>query len=300
MITLQQNIETLFDNPDEYNKEKFSKIASELIDNLNSGTIRAAEPSQNGEWKVNIWVKKGILLLFRHGQLIDMSLGDTPIKKKIKKIMFGMLSDMTIGTYFPYFDKNYLPVHPFNIKNKVRIVPGGSSIRTGCYVAEGVICMPPMYINIGSYVDSGTMIDSHALVGTCAQVGKNVHVSAAAQIGGVLEPPGARPVIIEDNVMIGGNCGIYEGTLVRKRAVFGSGVILTASTKVFDLVNEKIIKSENGKPLEIPEGAVLVPGSRTVDTPFAKQHGLSIASPLIIKYRDEKTDARTALEESLR
>jgi 2,3,4,5-tetrahydropyridine-2,6-dicarboxylate N-succinyltransferase len=278
MKTLQQEIETLFDNPSYFNQENFSKIAKELIENLNLGILRAAEPSTNGEWKVNIWVKKGILLLFRYGKLVDM----------------------TFGGSFPYFDKDTLPVHPFSINNNVRIVPGGSSVRTGCYIADGVICMPPMYINIGSYIDSGTMIDSHALVGTCAQVGKNVHLSAASQIGGVLEPPGARPVIVEDNVMIGGNCGVYEGTLIRKRVVLGSGVILTASTKVFDLVNERILKSEDGKPLEIPEAAVLVPGSRTVNTPFAKEQGLSIASPLIIKYRDEKTDARTALEESLR
>jgi 2,3,4,5-tetrahydropyridine-2,6-dicarboxylate N-succinyltransferase len=278
MNTLQNEIEQIFDSHSEFNQEKFSEIATDLIEKLNIGVIRAAEPTENGEWKVNIWVKKGILLLFRYGRLVAMN----------------------NESGFPYFDKDTIPVHSFNIKNNVRIVPGGSSIRSGCYVAEGVICMPPMYINIGSYVDTGTMIDSHALVGTCAQIGKNVHLSAASQIGGVLEPPGARPVIVEDNVMIGGNCGVYEGTMLRKRVVLGSGVILTASTKVFDLVNEKILKSEIGKPLEIPEGAVLVPGSRTVDTPFAKKQGLSIASPLIIKYRDEKTDARTALEESLR
>ncbi len=207
---------------------------------------------------------------------------------------------MSLNENFRYFDKDSLSLKPVEIENSIRLVPGGSSIRTGSYVAKGVICMPPMYINIGAYVDEGTMIDSHALVGTCAQVGKGVHLSAASQLGGVLEPPGARPVIIEDNVMIGGNCGVYEGVIIRKNAVLGSGVILNSSTKVFDLVNEKLLKSDSGIPLEIPEGAVVIPGSRSVDSEFGKKFGLSISAPMIVKYRDAKTDARTALEQALR
>lgn len=249
-----------------------------FLNALNAGDIRAAEPDGNGSWKVNQWIKHGILILFKHGKLKNMS----------------------IDADFKFYDKHTLPLKPISEKSNIRLVPGGSSIRTGSFVAEGVICMPPMYINIGAYVDSGSMIDSHALVGTCAQIGKNVHLSAAAQIGGVLEPAGARPVIIEDNVMVGGNCGVYEGVLIRKRAVLGSGVILNASTRVYDLVNEKIIKSDDNNPLEIPEGAVVVPGSRAINSEFGKEYGLSVATPLIVKYRDEKTDARTALNDFLR
>lgn len=277
-MDLREKIEAVYSGSLTPDTKMIEDISQELISKLNKGEIRAAEPDKDGSWIVNIWIKKGILLLFKHGILCE--------------------TDSTGG--FSFFDKNTLPLHPFSIKDNVRIVPGGSSVRTGCYVAEGVICMPPMYINIGSYVDEGTMVDSHALVGTCAQIGKRVHLSAASQIGGVLEPPGARPVIVEDDVMIGGNCGIYEGTLIRKRAVLGSGVILTSSTRVYDLVNERIIKSQPGIPLEIPEAAVVVPGNRSVNTPFAKEHGLSIASPLIIKYRDAKTDVKTALEDTLR
>jgi 2,3,4,5-tetrahydropyridine-2,6-dicarboxylate N-succinyltransferase len=201
---------------------------------------------------------------------------------------------------FRFYDKYTLPVRPSSINDSIRIVPGGSTIRTGCYVAPGVICMPPMYINIGSYVDAGTMVDSHALVGTCAQIGQRVHISAAAQIGGVLEPAGARPVIIEDDVMIGGNCGVYEGVMIRRRAVLGSGVILNASTPVYDVVHERVLRSTADQPLEIPEGAVVVAGARAVSSEFGRSHGLSVSTPLIVKYRDEKTDARTALEDSLR
>lgn len=249
----------------------------ELIDGLNRGTIRSAEPLADGTWQVNTWVKQGILVAFRLGRLIDMS--DGP---------------------FRFYDKDTLPVRPASVDDAIRIVPGGSTIRTGCYVAPGVICMPPMYINIGSYVDVGTMVDSHALVGTCAQIGKRVHISAAAQIGGVLEPAGARPVIIEDDVMIGGNCGVYEGVMIRRRAVLGSGVILNASTPVYDLVHERVLRSTADQPLEIPEGAVVVAGARAVSSEFGRANGLSVSTPLIVKYRDEKTDARTALEESLR
>ncbi len=277
-MDLREKIEAVYSGSLTPDTKMIEDISLELISKLNKGEIRAAEPDKDGSWIVNIWIKKGILLLFKHGILCE---------------------NESVGG-FKFYDKNTLPLHPFSIKDNVRIVPGGSSVRTGCYVAEGVICMPPMYINIGSYVDEGTMVDSHALVGTCAQIGKRVHLSAASQIGGVLEPPGARPVIVEDDVMIGGNCGIYEGTLIRKRAVLGSGVILTSSTRVYDLVNERIIKSLPGIPLEIPEAAVVVPGNRSVNTPFAKENGLSIASPLIIKYRDAKTDVKTALEDTLR
>lgn len=270
-------IEEISQSGREINLQELEYIAKELLEQLNAGTIRSAEPNPDGTWKVNIWIKQGILLLFKYGVMEDMSRGG-----------------------FRFFDKNTIPLHDFELNDGVRIVPGGSSVRTGAYVAPGVICMPPMYINIGSYVDEGTMIDSHALVGTCAQVGKRVHVSAAAQIGGVLEPAGMRPVIIEDDVLIGGNCGIYEGTLVRKRAVLASGVILTGSTKVFDLVNQRIISSGSGNPLEIPEGAVVVSGSRAIQSQFGKENGLSLYSPMIIKYRDAKTDAKTSLEEALR
>ena len=267
-----------FYNSNSNDRNTALSIGSELIDGLNKCTIRSAEPDDNGKWKVNIWVKKGILLIFK----------------------FGVLSDMSINDSFKFFDKDNLPLRPIDIDDNIRLVPGGSTIRTGAYVAKGVICMPPMYINIGSYVDENTMIDSHALVGTCAQLGKRIHLSAASQIGGVLEPAGARPVIVEDDVLIGGNCGVYEGTLIRKRAVLGSGVILTASTKVFDLVNETILKADLENPLEIPEGAVVVPGSRAINSEFGIKNQLSIASPMIIKYRDEKTNARTALEDALR
>lgn len=277
-MDFQSRITEIYNNNETIHDTELDVISTFLLSGLNRGEIRAAEPGEGGKWKVNIWVKQGILLLFR----------------------FGRLTEMSIDSHFSYFDKHTLPLRPMTLNDGVRMVPGGSSIRTGCYVAKGVICMPPMYINIGSYVDEGSMIDSHALVGTCAQIGKRVHVSAAAQVGGVLEPPGARPVIIEDEVLVGGNCGIYEGTLIRRRAVLGSGVILTSSTRVYDLVNERILKSTPDSPLEIPEAAVLIPGSRALNTPFGKEHGLSISTPMIIKYRDEKTDAKTALETSLR
>lgn len=201
---------------------------------------------------------------------------------------------------FSFFDKDTIPLQKFQLNQGVRIVPGGSAIRNGAFIAKGVICMPPMYINIGAYIDEGTMIDSHALVGTCAQIGKNVHISAASQIGGVLEPPGASPVIIEDNVMIGGNSGIYEGIIVRKNAVIATGTIINASTKVYDIINNTILQSTSNKNLEIPENAVVVPGSRKINGDFALENGLSIATPLIIKYRDNKTSAKVALEDALR
>jgi 2,3,4,5-tetrahydropyridine-2-carboxylate N-succinyltransferase len=276
MNDLQIKIETLF-NQSDYDIDEARSITNELVEKLNNGSLRAAEQLPDGSWQANTWVKKGILLLFRIGEL--------------KEYQSGL---------FNFFDKDTLPLHPLSLEDKVRLVPGGSSIRNGAYVAQSVVCMPPMYINIGAYVDENTMIDSHALVGSCAQVGKRVHISAASQIGGVLEPPGALPVIIEDDVLIGGNCGVYEGIIIKKRAVLGSGVILTSSTPVYDLVNETIIRKESDKPLEIPENAVVVAGSRPVKTEFGKANGISIYTPVIIKYRDEKTDARTALEYDLR
>ncbi|HCN06180.1 MAG TPA: 2,3,4,5-tetrahydropyridine-2,6-dicarboxylate N-succinyltransferase [Bacteroidetes bacterium] len=251
---------------------------SAFLEGLNNGTIRAAERQDDGTWTVNTWVKEGILLLFRKGRLVDMSEGEN----------------------FSFFDKDTIPTKTLTVEDNVRIVPGGSTIRTGAYLAHGVICMPPMYVNIGAYVDEGTMIDSHALVGTCAQIGMRVHISAAAQIGGVLEPAGARPVVIENDVLIGGNCGVYEGVMIRERAVLGSGVIVNASTPVYDLVHGTILRSTAESPLEIPAGAVVVAGARAITSDFGRQHGLSVSTPLIVKYRDEKTDARTALEDALR
>jgi 2,3,4,5-tetrahydropyridine-2-carboxylate N-succinyltransferase len=278
MHHLQSSIETLIGSSVENLKAQNNlSVLEDFLHALNAGTIRAATCDESGTWTVHQWVKQGILMLFKIGVLEDMSIS-------------GM----------SFFDKHTIPLKEMSISDNVRLVPGGSAIRTGAYIAPGVICMPPMYINIGAYVDSGTMVDSHALVGTCAQIGKNVHISAAAQIGGVLEPAGARPVIIEDNVMIGGNCGVYEGVMIRNRAVLGTGVILNASTHVYDLVNGVIIKPKVGEPLEIPANAVVVPGSRSIDSSFGREHGLSISTPLIVKYRDEKTDAKTALEDALR
>lgn len=251
-------------------------VINDFLDALNAGIIRAATPIGD-DWHINTWVKEGILIVFRQGRLTDMS-----------------------HAGHPFFDKHTLPLKPISLDDGVRLVPGGSSIRTGSYVAAGVICMPPMYINIGAYVDAGSMIDSHALVGTCAQIGKRVHVSAAAQIGGVLEPAGARPVIIEDDVLVGGNCGVYEGVRVRRRAVLAGGVVLTASTPLYDVINDTIIRGTRDLPLTVPENAVVVSGSRSIDTPWARQHGLTISTPIIIKYRDHATDARTILEEALR
>jgi 2,3,4,5-tetrahydropyridine-2-carboxylate N-succinyltransferase len=244
--------------------------------------VRAANPSTdkgNVEgWIVNPWVKKGILLGFR----------------------LGKIQDYSPNPQFRFFDKSTFPLKSITQEDGVRIVPGGSSVRDGSYIAPNVVIMPPAYINVGAYVDEGTMVDSHALVGSCAQVGKRVHVSAATQIGGVLEPIGAMPVIIEDDVMLGGNCGIYEGTIVKRRAVIGSGVILTGSTPVYDFVKEAVYRRTAERPLVIPEGAVVVQGSRKIDGQFAQQHGIAVYTPVIVKYRDEKTDAATALEESLR
>ena len=243
---------------------------------LTRGEVRAAE-KQDGQWRVNAWVKQGILLGFRLGELEESH--------------SGALS---------FVDKDTFPARQFGVSDRVRVVPGGSSIRSGAYVAPGVICMPPMYVNVGAYVDEATLIDSHALVGSCAQIGKRVHLSAAVQIGGVLEPVGASPVIIEDDVLVGGNCGVYEGTQVRSGAVLGAGVILTRATPVYDVVREQVYRSTTETPLVIPENAVVVPGSRAITKGKAAEWGLSLYTPVIVKYRDEKTQGSIELEDLLR
>ncbi len=257
-------------------------VVEQLLSLLESGEVRAARKMDDGAWRAVPWVKQGILLGFRIGELADMSVG---IHSR------GQLH---------FFDKDTYPVRKLSVGDGIRVVPGGSSIRRGAYVARGVVCMPPMYINVGAYVDEATMVDSHALVGSCAQIGKRVHLSAAAQIGGVLEPVNAAPVVIEDDVIVGGNCGIYEGTVVRKGAVIGAGVVLTRGTPVFDLVKQDVIRGTPTAPLEIPEGAVVVPGAREVSGKWGKQLGISLQTPVIVKYRDDKTDAATALEDWLR
>ena len=261
-----------------YSDDDFA-LFNEFKTALNRGEIRAAERDADGKWHTNAWVKRGILLGFRMGSIVDMSPPDHSLQ---------------------FLDKDTYPIRRFSTEERVRIVPGGSSIRDGAYIAPGVVCMPPMFVNAGAYVDQGTMIDSHALVGSCAQIGKRVHISAAAQIGGVLEPAGAMPVVIEDDVIVGGNCGVYEGAIVRERAVLASGTIITGSTPVFDLVREEIYRRGADAPLEIPAGAVVVPGSRAIQTEKAREWGLSLYAPVIVKYRDEKTDAATQLEEALR
>ena len=258
------------------------RVFNEFKQLLNEGLVRAAEKS-GGEWQVNFWVKEGILLGMRLGRLQG-----------------SYVSLDEHGTGFTFIDKDTLPLKAITMENNVRIVPGGSAVRDGSYLAPGVVMMPPAYVNVGAYVDAGTMIDSHALVGSCAQVGKKVHRSAGVQVGGVLEPGGAMPVIIEDEVMVGGNCGIYEGTIVKERAVIGTGVILNGSTPVYDLARNAIYRKSAEAPLVIPAGAVVVAGSRRIKGDFAAEHGLSIYTPVIIKYRDERTDSATALEEALR
>ena len=244
---------------------------------LNAGTVRAAERGSDGVWRANAWVKAGILLGFRLGRV-------GPV----------------VGGPFPFYDKDTYPLRPIGPEDGVRVVPGGSAIRDGCYLGRGVVCMPPMYINVGAYVDEGTMVDSHALVGSCAQIGRRVHLSAAAQIGGVLEPAGALPVVIEDEVLVGGNCGVYEGTVVRERAVLAPGTLLTGGTAVVDLVHDRVYRREGDRPLEIPAGAVVVPGTRPVRSGVGAREGIGLYAPVIVKYRDEKTDSAVRLEELLR
>ncbi len=278
---LETRITTLFDEkPAAYTEEHFELFA-QFKEALNTGAIRSAEPDSStpSGWRVNAWVKKGILAGLRMGAVVNMS--PDPVR-------------------LPMFDKATWPVKRLSPADGIRLVPGGSSIRDGCYIGKGVICMPPMYINAGTWVGDGTVIDSHALVGSCAQVGNNCHISAAAQIGGVLEPVGLLPVIVEDEAVVGGNCGVYEGTIVKRRAVLGSGTILTRSTPVYDIVRGQVYKATDDEPLIIPEEAVVVAGSRAITHGPGKDWGISLYTPVIVKYRDGKTDARVQLEDLLR
>ncbi len=281
MTDLAATITTLFEQGSAASREAAREAFLRLRGELAAGRIRAAEPDPSSPtgWRVNVWVKQGILLGFRFGDNVDMGIA---------------------RGRWPFFDKDTMPLKSLDAASGVRIVPGGSSVREGAYLGAGVICMPPMYINVGAYVGDGTLVDSHALVGSCAQIGRKVHLSAAAQIGGVIEPVGAMPVIVEDEVLVGGNCGVYEGAIVKRRAVLASGTIITGSTPVYDLPHERILRPAPGEPLVIPEGAVVVPGARAVTVGAGKEWGLSLATPVIVKYRDEKTDARTELERWIR
>ena len=281
MTELAEEITTLFEQgasaPKQQARDAFARLRAEL----SAGRVRAAEPDASSPtgWRVNIWVKQGILLALRWGDVIDVGVGK--------------------GRW-PFLDKDTLPLKRLDLSSRVRVIPGGSSIRDGAYLGTGVICAPPMYINVGAYVGDGSFVDSHALVGSCAQIGANVHLSAAAQIGGVLEPVGAMPVIVEDGALIGGNCGVYEGAVIKRRAVLGAGTIITGSTPIYDLPNGVIIRPAPGQPLVVPEGAVVVQGARPVTSGKGLEWGLSLATPVIVKYRDEKTDARTELESWIR
>jgi 2,3,4,5-tetrahydropyridine-2,6-dicarboxylate N-succinyltransferase len=279
-VNLASTIEALFAAGAAADREEAREAFTALRGLLGSGVVRAAEPdpAAPGGWRVNGWVKQGILLGFRFGEVIDASADH--------------------GRW-PFFDKDTMPLKKPAAGAGIRIVPGGSAVRDGAFLGRGVVCMPPMYINIGAYVGDDSLVDSHALVGSCAQVGRRVHVSAGAQIGGVLEPVGALPVVIEDDVLVGGNCGVYEGAIVKRRAVLASGTIITASTPIYDVPNRRIIEPSGG-PLVIPEGAVVVPGTRPMQSGQGREWGLSLATPIIVKYRDDKTDARTALESAIR
>ena len=281
VASLESTVERLAAAGVEASKEDARQAFAALRSALSEGSVRAAQPdpASPGGWKVNAWVKRGILLGFRFGDTIDMSADH--------------------GRW-PFFDKDTLPLKSVGAWSAVRIVPGGSTVRDGAWLGRGVICMPPMFVNIGAYVGDESLIDSHALVGSCAQIGSRVHLSAAAQIGGVLEPVGALPVIVEDDVLIGGNCGVYEGTIVKRRAVLAAGTIITGSTPIYDLPNDRIIEPIAGQPVIVPEGAVVVPGSRPVTSGRGREWGLSLATPVIVKYRDERTSARTALESWIR
>jgi 2,3,4,5-tetrahydropyridine-2-carboxylate N-succinyltransferase len=281
MSDLADEITSLFEQGASASKQQARDAFTRLRGELSAGRVRSAEPdpSSPSGWRVNAWVKQGILLGLRWGDIVDVGVGK--------------------GRW-PFLDKDTLPLKPLNVSSRVRVIPGGSSIRDGAYLGTGVICAPPMYINVGAYVDDFSFVDSHALVGSCAQIGKNVHLSAAAQIGGVLEPVGAMPVIVEDDALVGGNCGVYEGVIVKRRAVLGSGTIVTGSTPIYDLPNGVIITPAKGQPLVVPEGAVVVPGARAVTAGKGPEWGLSLATPVIVKYRDEKTDARTELEQWIR
>jgi 2,3,4,5-tetrahydropyridine-2,6-dicarboxylate N-succinyltransferase len=281
MADLAEEITSLFEQgasaPKERARETFARLRAEL----SAGRVRAAEPDPSSPtgWRVNLWVKQGILVGLRWGDIVDVGVG---------------------RGRWPFQDKDTLPLKRLDLASGVRVIPGGSAIRDGAYLGFGVICAPPMYINIGAYVGDYSFVDSHALVGSCAQIGKHVHLSAAAQIGGVLEPVGAMPVIVEDDVLVGGNCGVYEGAVIKRRAVLAAGVIVTGSTPLYDLVNGVVIKPEPGQPVVVPEAAVVVPGARAVTIGKGPEWGLSVATPVIVKYRDEKTDARTELEAWIR
>jgi 2,3,4,5-tetrahydropyridine-2-carboxylate N-succinyltransferase len=278
-MALHDTIAALFAAGAAADRTEAREAFRQLQERLGTGDVRSAEPDATAAtgWRVNAWVKQGILLGFRFGDLADMSVGD-----------------------WPFYDKDTMPLKRPGVPAGIRIVPGGSSVRAGAYLARGVICMPPMYVNVGAYVGEGTLIDSHALVGSCAQIGARVHLSAGAQIGGVIEPVGAMPVVVEDDALVGGNTGIYEGAVVKRRAVIGAGTVLTGSTPVYDLPNGRIIRPEAGHPLVIPEGAVVVPGARSVTVGAGKDWGLALATPVIVKYRDDKTDTRTELEQWIR
>jgi 2,3,4,5-tetrahydropyridine-2,6-dicarboxylate N-succinyltransferase len=280
-VTLQLEIERLVAADSSADRDTARATFARLREALSAGQVRAAEPDASSPigWRVNLWVKQGILLGFKFGDMVDASMDH------------GKL---------PFYDKDTLPLKKPGLGAGVRIVPGGSAIRDGAYLAPGVICMPPMYVNIGAYVGEGSMIDSHALVGSCAQVGARVHVSAGAQVGGVIEPVGALPVIIEDEALIGGNTGIYEGAIIKARAVVAAGTVLTGSTPVYDLVHGAIIRPTSDRPLVVPEGAVVVPGARAVSGGKGPEWGLSLATPVIVKYRDSRTDTRTELEAWIR
>jgi len=279
--TLQSDVESLAAAGPAADRQTARAVFAILREALSAGQVRAAEPdpSTPGGWRVNTWVKQGILLGFRFGDIVDVSMDHGRV---------------------PFYDKDTLPLKKPGLAAGVRIVPGGSAIRDGAYLGPGVICMPPMYVNIGAWIGEQSLVDSHALVGSCAQIGARVHVSAGAQIGGVIEPVGALPVIIEDDALIGGNTGIYEGTIVKARAVIGAGTVLTGSTPVYDLVKGTIVKPVPDQPLVIPEGAVVVPGARAVSGGRGPEWGLSLATPVIVKYRDSRTDTRTELEAWIR
>ncbi|MDQ8154870.1 MAG: 2,3,4,5-tetrahydropyridine-2,6-dicarboxylate N-succinyltransferase [Gemmatimonadota bacterium] len=285
LIALAQRIEALYAIPQQLAiPDDAEETIDLLLSSLEAGLVRAAVRDEHEQWVAVPWVKRGILAGFRVGRMVDQS----------------VLGDARVSRPFTFFDKHTYPTRALTLDDGIRVVPGGSSIRRGAFVARGVVCMPPMFVNVGAYVGAGTMVDSHALVGSCAQIGERVHLSAAAQIGGVLEPVNASPVVIEDDVVVGGNCGVYEGTVVRARAVLAAGVVLTRGTPVFDLVQERVLRAPPGGVLQIPAGAVVVPGARQVGRGWGQEQGLSLQTPVIVKYRDDKTDTATALEGWLR
>ena len=280
-MSLADTITQLFGQGAQADKAAARDAFFTLQKQLSAGEVRAAEPdpSTPSGWHVNTWVKQGILLGFRFGDTVDVSADHGK---------------------WPFYDKDTMPLKKPGLAAGVRIVPGGSTIREGAFVDRTVVCMPPMYVNVGAYIGEGSMVDSHALVGSCAQIGKRVHLSAAAQIGGVIEPVGAMPVIVEDDVLVGGNTGVYEGAVIKQRAVLAAGVVITGSTPIYDLPNSRIIRAEPGQPVVVPEGAVVVPGSRAVSVGQGREWGLSLATPVIVKYRDDRTDTRTELEAWIR